>query len=262
MNQGRCNKVKWCGMKNKGLLIFDLDGTLLDSMQLHATVFAQILHEQYEVAEEISRQAYYRMSGNPLGHQFEHVLQMQNIGGLHKVDENVEDFYSRIRQFDPTLFPDVLPALQRFREGGYILVVCSGNAPDIVQRRLAQTGIMPYFRLWMGTDLALGLSKGETHFRILRERLSLSREEFECNSMSVGDSQHDIQVAKNVGILSVGRVNAFNAVSLHEARPDYLISDFYELVHLLINPTGKENEFMSVDCLNNRNHPASVRRSS
>jgi phosphoglycolate phosphatase len=249
-------------MNNKGLLIFDLDGTLLDSMQLHATVFAQILYEQYGVAEEISRQTYYRMSGNPLGHQFEHVLQMQDIGELHKVDENVEDFYSRIRQFDPILFPDVLPALQRLWEADYTLVVCSGNAPDIVERRLAQTGIKMYFRLWMGTDLALGLSKGEAHFRILCERLSLSQEEFQRNSMSVGDAQHDIQVAKNAGILSVGRVNSFNGASMHEAHPDFLISDFKELVQLLINPTGKENEFISVACLNNRNHPASVRRRS
>lgn len=243
-------------MDNKGLLIFDLDGTILDSMQLHATVFAQILCEQYGVAEEISRQAYYLMSGNPLGHQFERVIQMQDIGGLHKVDENVEDFYSRIRQFDPILFPDVLPALQKLWEASYVLVVCSGNAPDIVERRLAQTGIKPYFRLWLGTDLTLGLSKGEAHFRILRERLSLRQEEFQRNSMSIGDAPHDILVAKNAGILSVGRVNSFNIASLREALPDYLISDFYDLVQLLINPTGKDDKFISVDCLNNRNHPA------
>ncbi len=161
-------------MNDKGLLIFDLDGTLLDSMQLHATIFAQVLHEQYGVADEISRQAYYRLSGNPLGRQFEQVLQRQAIRGSHKVDENVDEFYSRIRQFDPALFPDVLPALQRLGEAGYLLVVCSGNAPDIVERRLVQTGIKPYFHLWLGTDLALGLSKGEAHFRLLRDQLSLT----------------------------------------------------------------------------------------
>jgi phosphoglycolate phosphatase-like HAD superfamily hydrolase len=74
--------------------------------------------------------------------------------------------------------------------------------------------------------------------------------------MSIGDAPHDILVAKNAGILSVGRVNSFNIASLREALPDYLISDFYDLVQLLINPTGKDDKFISVDCLNNRNHPA------
>ena len=137
-----------------------------------------------------------------------------------------------------------------------------GTLRILSERRLAQTGIKPYFRVWVGTDLALGLSKGETHFHILRERLALSQEEFQRNSMSVGDAQHDIQVAKSAGILSVGRVNSFNRASLREACPDFLISDFYELVQLLTNPTGTENEFISVACLHNRNHPAPVSRSS
>ena len=239
-------------MNSKGLIIFDLDGTILDSMQLHATVFAQILHEEYGISEEISRLAYYRMSGNPLGHQFKRVIQTQGIGGLPEIDEHVEDFYSRFRQIDPILFPDVLPAIQRFWEAGYVLVVCSGNAPDIVERRLVQTGVKSYFRLWLGTDPAMGLSKGEAHFQILRDTLTLSQEEFQLNSMSVGDAQHDIQVARNAGILSVGRVNLLNAASLQEARPDYLISDFNELVQLLIDPAGWTNEFSRIASLRDR----------
>ena len=98
----------------------------------------------------------------------------------------------------------------------------------------------------------MGLSKGEAHFQILRDTLTLSQEEFQLNSMSVGDAQHDIQVARNAGILSVGRVNLFNAASLQEARPDYLISDFNELVQLLIDPAGKTNEFSRIASLRDR----------
>jgi phosphoglycolate phosphatase-like HAD superfamily hydrolase len=230
-------------MENLGLIIFDLDGTLLDSMQLHATIFAQILHEQSGIVEELSREAYYLMSGNPLGHQFASVLKMQGLTRSHKVDVFVEEFYSRIRQFDPVLFPDVRPSLSQVSKAGYKLAVCSGNAPDIVEKRLVQTEIAPFFHLWLGTDPARGLSKGETQFRILREKLSLSRLEFQCNSITVGDAQHDIQVAKNAGILSVGRVNSFNAAALQEIQPDFLISNFYELVQLLQGPTNQENIF-------------------
>jgi phosphoglycolate phosphatase-like HAD superfamily hydrolase len=153
---------------------------------------------------------------------------------IGKVDENVEEFYDRIRQHDPALFPDVLPALQQLWNAGYTLVVCSGNAPDIVESRLAHTGIKQYFSFWLGTDPAVGLSKGEAHFRILRERLSMSQADFQCNSMSVGDAAHDVQVAKAAGIISVGRVNSLNASSLQEAQPDYLIADFSELLQILL----------------------------
>jgi phosphoglycolate phosphatase len=233
-------------MHTKGLLIFDLDGTLLDSMDLHASMFAKILGEQYGVADNISREAYYRMSGIPLGLQFKGVLESQGVGRTHRIDENVQDFYARIRQFDPPLFPDVQPALQQLWQAGYWLVVCSGNAPDIVEKRLAHTGIKPYFRLWLGTDPAQGLRKGEPHFQILRESLSLSAVEFRENSMSVGDAQHDVEVARQAGILSVGRQNPFNAVSLQSANPDYLISDFNELLQILHDSTGAGAGFCDI----------------
>jgi len=236
-------------MDNKGLIIFDLDGTILDSMQLHATIFAQILSERYGIAEEISRTAYYHMSGYPLGHQFGHVIQDLEPVDAARVNENVEDFYARIRQHAPVLFPDVLPALQRLWKAGYVLVVCSGNAPDIVEQRLTLTGIKPYFTLWLGTDPAQGLVKGEAHFKILREHLSLSQEQFQGNSLSVGDARHDIQVARSAGILSVGRVNMWNAAGLQEAQPDYLIADFEELLQILRDPQGGESEFRRVACL-------------
>jgi phosphoglycolate phosphatase-like HAD superfamily hydrolase len=237
---------------NQGLIIFDLDGTLLDSMQLHAEVFAQILNEQYGIGEEVSRSAYYHMSGRPLGLQFGHVIEGKGPVDTARVNDNVEDFYARIRQHDPLLFPDVLPALKKLWKAGYVLVVCSGNAPDIVERRLSQTGIKPFFTLWLGTDPAQGLRKGEAHFNILRQQLSLSLEQFQRNSLSVGDAQHDIQVAKNAGIVSVGRVNSWNAVSLQEACPDYLIGDFDELLQILGDPSGEEGKLIQIADLRGR----------
>ena len=239
-------------MDNQGLIIFDLDGTILDSMQLHATVFAQILSEDYGIAEAVSRSSYYHMSGHPLGRQFGHVIEGQGPVDMARVNEHVEDFYARIRQHDPPLFPDVLPALQRLWKAGYVLVVCSGNAPDIVERRLSQTGIKPFFNFWLGTDPAQGLSKGEAHFKILRQQLSLSQEQFRCNSLSVGDAQHDIQVARSAGIVSVGRVNVWNAVSVQEACPDYLIGDFDELLQILRDPLGSEDTLIQIARLRGR----------
>jgi len=239
-------------MNKQGLIIFDLDGTLIDSMEIHAAVFAQILSERFGIAEEISRRAYYRMSGNPLGYQFERAIQEESFQSPAGMNEIVEDFYARIRLHEPVVFADVAPALRQLWQAGYGLVVCSGNAPDIVEKRLDQTGIKGYFTAWLGTDPAQGLKKGEPHFEILRQRLALGLEDFQHNAMSVGDAQHDILVAKAAGILSVGRLNLFNAVSLQEAQPDYLIADLSELVQLLKDPAGTEGEFNEIARLNTR----------
>ena len=246
-------------MDEQGLIIFDLDGTLVDSMALHAATFAQILKERNGIVEKISRQAYYDMSGNPLGLQFERAIRSQGVEGPQATEEYVQDFYARIRQVDPVLFPDVTPALEKLCQAGYWLAVCSGNAPDIVEKRLAQTGIMPYFRLWLGTDPAQGLRKGEPHFKLLRQRLALSRDDFMRNSMSVGDAQHDIQVAQEAGILSVARVNRFNAATLHEIHPDYLITDLTELISLLKKPGDPRNEYLTIAALKD-NHRSNEQR--
>jgi len=74
-------------MKTLGLLIFDMDGTLIDSMELHAQVFSQILYERFDIPVEVSKTEYLKTAGKPLDEQFKHVILLAKGFNSFEVDE-------------------------------------------------------------------------------------------------------------------------------------------------------------------------------
>ena len=64
-----------------GAIIFDLDGTLIDSMTQHRTTFSNILSENFRIPKNFSEEIYMHTAGKPLDEQFEialHEFEIQN----------------------------------------------------------------------------------------------------------------------------------------------------------------------------------------
>jgi phosphoglycolate phosphatase-like HAD superfamily hydrolase len=214
-------------------LVFDLDGTLLDSMPVLADIFCDVLAGQRGVPPEFSRRIYYELAGMGPESQFRAVLRR---GHLYEkgVGQLTQEFWRLAESIAPAPFPEVPRVLETLKTAGYALFVSSGGRPDFANTRAERAGIDGFFRLILGTDdNEPNMAKGAPHFRIIRESLDLPDADFRASTAMIGDGPFDMQVGKIAGLTAIGRLTGDNAQQLREAGAEFIIADLEDLLRFL-----------------------------
>ncbi len=220
-------------MPDTRLVIFDLDGTLVDSMEHYTALFARLLAERHGLNEAFSRAIYESLLGLPPGRQFTDAL-TRSGHGTETVDELTAAFWAVAEVYVPPVFPEVPSVLEALKNAGYALVVSSGGRPAVAQYRAHQAGIEGFFDLILGTDeMVPDMAKGPGHFAIMQEALNLWSDEFRARSAFVGDGVYDIQVARDAGLPAIARVTDASRETLRRAGADYVIDDLTGLRSVL-----------------------------
>lgn len=216
-----------------GILIFDLDGTLVDSMPGHASAFSGVLHDKFGVDKQFSIKEYMDSAGLPLNQQFKQTLSLAGIE-TNDTDEMVVAFWEHLEHIDVKAFPYTLEIISILHSAGYKLVVSSGSSPEVVCEKLKKAGLYKYIALNLGTDYKHSLiTKGKEHIEIIKKTFKLSSEQFQTNALMIGDGTHDMKIAKQANIASIGVVTDNNETSLISAGADTLIYSIAELVSIL-----------------------------
>jgi phosphoglycolate phosphatase-like HAD superfamily hydrolase len=168
-----------------GLLVFDLDGTLIPTMEDYADQAAGLMEAAFTTPFAEARAAYFRTSGLPFEQQLRQLYpDHDDTDSVAERFESWKDGYLR----GLALGAQVADLLSAWRAEGYLVAISSNNMEHYVER-LA--------RDWP-VDCALGyrpsdrFAKGEDHFRALEERFGLSRERF----VFTGDSPNDARIAR------------------------------------------------------------------
>jgi phosphoglycolate phosphatase len=215
------------------LLIFDLDGTLLDTMGPLADLFCEMWAHR-GVPDSISRPIYVREMGKGPRPQFVEVLKATESMDEALADRLTAEYWAASEVFMPSLFPETLEVLESLRVQGHTLIVSSGGRPEFVARNTRLTGIDRLFRLLLGTDAGVPhMAKGPGHFRLIREALGLSDSELSLRGVFVGDGVYDMEVARAASILAVGRLSGDNGATLRDAGADHLIGSLADLEPIL-----------------------------
>lgn len=221
-------------MPDKRVLIFDLDGTLLDTMGALADLFCDMLQDECGVPDHVSRPIYTELAGKGPRPQFEAVLGEAGRTDVTFLDDITARYWETAERYEPVIFPEALEVLARFRDEGHAMVVSSGGHTPSVQRKMRLTGIDHLFDLALGTDEGvLGMAKGPGHFEFVTQSLSLREGELRSRGVFVGDAVYDMQVASEAGIVAVGRVTDDNGETLRQAGAAHLIRDLREMQPIL-----------------------------
>lgn len=199
-------------------VVFDLDGTLVDTMGFFADVAADVIAQRHGWTLEAGRRAYFETSGIPFCQQLE-VL----FPGHPDNPELERDFETRkMAAYDGLgLLDDVPPALAGLAERGVSVAVSSNNREDVVRDYLAGQGA--HFDVVLG--YREGFAKGEAHFSHVEHSLGVDR----THMLFVGDSVHDAELARQAGVRFAARLGTVPRTSF-EASPDDVL--FIEPGHL------------------------------
>ncbi len=211
------------------LVIFDLDGTLIDSrLDLVHSVNAALRHiGRTELPDNVI--ASYVGDGAP-------ILIQRALGG-EKVDEGLirkglEFFlaYYREHKLDHTTVYDgvaeALTAIQNVSNGSPRKLAVLSNKPVIPSRAIVDAlGLGGFFaQVYGGNSFATKKPDPEGARKLLEEN-NVSPEQ----AVIVGDSHTDIETGHNAGLWTVGVTYGFAPHTLETARPDLTLDTPVEL---------------------------------
>ena len=123
-------------------------------------------------------------------------------------------------------FPEVVEVIHKCKENGYFLAVVSSDFPETLLPEVGLYGLENIFNEIV-TDANDKLPPTQ---KIIREN-NLNLED----TYFVGDSNHEIDVSKEIGIKSVAVTWGFTSKNKLEARnPDYIVDNAKELESIII----------------------------
>src|SRR3984893_10153916 len=211
------------------LVIFDLDGTLIDSrLDLVHSVNAALRHiGRPELPDDVS--ASYVGDGAPIliqralgGEAVDAAIVRQGLQFFlsyyreHKLDHTT--VYSGIRE--------ALTAIQQASNGAPRKLAVLSNKPVVPSRAIVEAlGLRPFFtQIYGGNSFATKKPDPEGACRLLEENAVRPEE-----AAIVGASHVDVKTGRNAGLWTVAVSYGFAPHTLEEARPDVLVDTPHEL---------------------------------
>jgi phosphoglycolate phosphatase len=214
------------------LLIFDLDGTLVDSrIDLANSVNAMLRHfDKAELPNEVI--ASYIGDGAPM-------LVRRALGDPDDesfVAKALEFFllYYREHKLDYTYvyegIKEALDAIQNSRNGNSVKMAVLSNKPVFPSRAIVEAlGLGPYFFQVYGGNSFHTKKPDPVGVHVLLSEAQVQPHE----TVIVGDSEIDVLTARNSGTYSIGVKYGFAPHTLESAPPDVLIDEPQELAEVL-----------------------------
>jgi phosphoglycolate phosphatase len=219
------------------LLIFDLDGTLIDSrLDLANSVNAARAHLGLP---SLQNERVYSYVGDGAPALIRRA--MGDDASVQDVDAALEFFLSHYREHaleHTALYPGVREAVERLSQAGKKLAVLTNKPVKISRTIINGLGLGDkFFQVYGGNSFEfkkpnpIGVEALINEAGIARDR-----------TMTVGDSSVDISTARNAGIMSCGVTYGFQPETLAEAAPDLLVDRMEELADWVLSERNGETK--------------------
>ncbi len=211
-------------MKKYSCIIFDWDGTLMNSLQ--------------KISESVRAAAVDVDLPVPTASQAKDIIglgledsMMKLFGDIgeekiaHIVDRYKHHFVHQNKTAQP-LYPGVLDGLEELSQAGAFLCVATGKARKGLERVLTAEAMHDYFIYTRCADE----SRTKPHPQMLLDTLDfLALDKHEC--LMVGDTEYDMQMAYHAGMDGLGvTYGAHTEKRLYDAKAKHVVNDFIELM--------------------------------
>ena len=208
-------------------VVWDLDGTLVDSATDIATSLNRLLGENELAA--LDDALIKNMIGEGVAVLIRRGFEAHGITPDGKrLESLVERFlviYSEVATASTRLFPGAREALQSLSDAGLRQAICTNKPEAITRQVLAGLGIADCFDVVIGGDTLPRNKPDPLPLLTALEGLDVAPE----RSLMVGDSAIDVQTAHAAGVSIAFVTFGYGPGPSHPHKADYLIDDFADL---------------------------------
>jgi phosphoglycolate phosphatase-like HAD superfamily hydrolase len=216
----------------RGVVLFDLDGTILDDLGSISRVAASVMEAAFQTPADEARIHYLATTGMPFEAQLTQLypeapaeLRASTARTFHQ--RKVTEAYAKAKPF-----PEVPKLLKRLAAERWTLAITTGAETEMADLILEREGL----RYWF--EGVLGSAEGTK-----REHLAEYRRRYPDGPMFlVGDSRFDMEAARSVpGVVALGRASSLPGWALTPrdlagwgaAWADYNLSELPEVLSRL-----------------------------
>ena len=215
-------------MKNIQLIIFDLDGTLVDSRFDLADAVNYALEKLNK--PQLGYEELPPLLGSGLSYLLQKAADTENVQVLQQARQLFDEYYSHHHADKTHCYPGVpetLAALPHLKKAVY-----SNKAQDFTEAIIRELSLAPYFDKVMGAQPDhYPLKPDPAGIHLILKALDIPP----GKALMVGDSTHDIEAGKTAGLCTCAVTYGYRpAEVLEKMAPDFMIGAFGALLELTL----------------------------
>lgn len=210
-------------------IVFDLDGTLVDSAPDLQTAVNKVLEEKSR--RPLTLLEIQHMIGDGMLKLLERAFLAT---GIPAPDEELPVFACRFLDFyeghdtDQTRpYPGVKETLERLQAEGILMGVCTNKPQNATEGILTKLGLRQHFVAVTGGDALHGGVRKPDPRHLLATLKAMDADP--TNTVMVGDSPNDVHCARAAGMPVIAVSYGYTRRPIRESKPDIVIDDFADL---------------------------------
>lgn len=214
-------------LRNIKAVIFDLDGTIVDSEPLHEKVFYELFGELGHPDDHgIHFEEYYGTSDEAVWRDF--VKKFPQDQSMSELLAWKQERYLQMLVLEKPIFPGVHNLIDEL-SSRYSLAIASGSRHTVIDRVLNLGALDSYFPVRISSqDVKNGKPDPEI-FILTAHKLGI--EPRQC--VVIEDSVFGVQAANSAGMLSIGITNTFSGNDLQDAWK--VVQNYQEISHIFLD---------------------------
>ena len=211
----------------KKAVIFDLDGTLIDSELFYLNLLLEFLKGKGMV---LSFEEACKTVGAHNSPIWENVARAHggSISGKALRQEYKDEFERKFRNreldYSQMRFADVLPVLEKLRADGVRMAIASSSSDKIIRRVVEQQNWERFFPVLVSGDNFRKSKPDPEIYRYTMKQLGTAPEE----TLVVEDSTYGIEAGKAAGVMVAARRDL--RFGFHQEKADCLFDDMREIL--------------------------------
>lgn len=215
-------------MANITTLLFDFDGTLLDTNELIIQSFEQVLNGRYP--GQYTREDILPFMGPTLKESFDTVdAAMADVLVQEYRTWNLANHDRLVKEFD-----GVSETLHQLKDSGMKMAIVSTKRNNMVMKGLHLMGLGDFFDTVIGLDDVQKPKPDPEPLLLALERLGSKPEE----ALMIGDNSHDILGGKNACVRTAGVAWSLKGEAFMRAlEPDYVLQHISDLLTITSGET-------------------------